>query len=148
MVLTRMGDPSKRLGRRIDHTAIVVADMDEAVSRWEALTGGRLTARLPAPDQEVEVAFIQVGGTQIELIRPISAGSGVARFLTKHGECLHHIAVRVDDIEAEIARLMGQGMEMIDARPRPGVHGRIAFVHPRSTGGVLLELVEPAEEKV
>lgn len=128
--------------RRIDHTAIAVRDLDEALSRYDALFGATVEDRRRVPDQQVAVAFLKLGDSQIELIQPLDAHSGVARFLERHGEGLHHIAVEVDDVEEELIRFMSDGIELIDSSPRQGAHGRIAFVHPRGTGGVLLELVE------
>jgi methylmalonyl-CoA epimerase len=127
---------------RIDHTAVAVRDLDEAIPRFERLYGVLCREREIVPDQAVEVAFLPIGDTQLELICPLGEETGVARYLNSRGESLHHIAVQVDDIEEELARLKDSGTELIDRAPRRGVHGRIAFVHPRGTGGVLLELVE------
>jgi methylmalonyl-CoA epimerase len=129
----------------VDHTAIAVRNLDEALERYRKLFGIEPTLRRAVPDQHVEVAFLPMGGTQLELIQPVSAEAGVARFLERHGESLHHVAFSVTDIESELARLDGDGVELIDREPRRGVHGRIAFVHPRGTGGVLVELVEQTE---
>lgn len=130
---------------KIDHTAIAVRALDEAIPRYEGLYGALCRERAVVGDQGVEVAFFAFGDSQLELVAPLQSDTGVARFLARHGEGLHHIAVQVDDIEAEIARLREAGRELIDATPRTGVHGRIAFVHPRGTGGVLLELVEKSD---
>lgn len=129
----------------VDHTAIVVQNLDEAVPRYERLYNCPAGRRSRVADQKVEVVFFVVGNSQIELISPTSTDTGVSRFLEVHGERLHHIGIQVDDIEAEIRRLEGLGVQMIDRRPRPGVHGLIAFVHPRGTGGVLTELVQRSE---
>jgi len=126
----------------LDHTAIAVRDMDEALVRYQRIFGLAGIDRQIIEDQQVEVAFLPTGQTQLELIRPISFGSGVARYLERHGESLHHVAFAVDDIEYELELLDRQGVELIDRVPRKGVHGRIAFLHPRGTGGVLVELVE------
>lgn len=127
---------------RIDHTAIVVADMDEAIQRYRRIWNLRPSLRTEVPDQGVEIAFLPVGDTQMELIRPLSADSGVARFLDRHGESLHHIGIAVEDIRAEIAALIEQGVQVIDRVPRRSVHGLVAFVHPKGTGGPLIELVQ------
>jgi methylmalonyl-CoA/ethylmalonyl-CoA epimerase len=126
---------------RVDHTAIVVRDLEEALGRYGRLFGLQAVERAVVPGQGVEVAFLAMGDTQIELIEPTDAGSGVARFLESHGESLHHIGVAVDDIRAELSRLSDQGIELVDREPRQGAHGEIAFVHPRGTGGILVELV-------
>jgi methylmalonyl-CoA/ethylmalonyl-CoA epimerase len=127
---------------RLDHTAIAVRDLDEALARYAAVFGLEPSDRQRVDDQGVEVAFLGLEGSQIELICPTTSGSGVARFLDRHGEALHHIAFAVTDLDSELERLAAQGVELIDRAPRPGVHGWVAFVHPRGTGGVLVELVE------
>lgn len=127
---------------RIDHTAIVVADIDEALQRYRRLWGLEPEIRTEVPDQRVEIAFLPVGDTQLELIRPLDADSGVARFLERHGESLHHIGIAVEDIRAELDDLAESGVELLDRQPRKGVHGLIAFIHPRGSGGVLIELVQ------
>jgi methylmalonyl-CoA/ethylmalonyl-CoA epimerase len=97
------------------------------------------------PSQKVRVAFFQIGDVRLELLEPTDASSTVAAFLEKRGEGLHHVAYTVDGIEARIAELKGAGVRMIDDVPRPGAHHtRIAFVHPKSSFGVLTELCEPA----
>jgi methylmalonyl-CoA/ethylmalonyl-CoA epimerase len=132
---------------RVDHTAIVVRDINEAISRYRRLYGVEPSERGPAPGQHVEVAFLRLGDTQLELLQPTDAGSGVARFLEQRGEALHHVGFLVDDIRAELGRLAAQGVELIDKEPRQGFHGWIAFVHPRGTGGVLIELVEQVDSR-
>jgi methylmalonyl-CoA/ethylmalonyl-CoA epimerase len=126
----------------LDHTAIAVRDMDEALERYRVTFGLEPSDRQRVDEQAVEVAFLPLGGSQIELICPTTPESGVARFLERHGESLHHVAFAVTDIEAELQRLARQGVELIDRTPRQGAHGRVAFIHPRGTGGVLVELVE------
>lgn len=120
--------------------------MDEALGRYGVLYGVRPSLRAAVPDQDVEVAFLPIGDTQLELISPTRNDTGVARFLSRHGEGLHHLGILVDDVHAELRRLLTEGIELIDRQPRQGVHGLIAFVHPRGTGGVLLELVQHVDE--
>lgn len=127
---------------RVDHTGIVVHNLDEAVARYERLLGGHAGERTPVPSQGVEIVFLAIGDTQLELLQPVEADSGIARFLQRRGEGLHHVAVLVSNLDAELARLAADGIELIDRDPRPGAHGRIAFVHPRAAGGVLLELIQ------
>lgn len=127
---------------RLDHTAIVVADLDEAISRWTSLTGASISCREVVQEQGVEIAMLTVGDTQLELVCPVGAESGVARFLEKRGEALHHVGLLVDNIDATLQALSASGIELIDRTPRETSHGRIAFLHPRSAGGVLVELVE------
>lgn len=126
----------------IDHTAIAVRDLDEALARYRRLFGLVASERTVIPGQGVEVAFLPVGVSKLELIQPVDHRSGVTRFLERRGEGLHHIGVVVSDIDEELARLASLGVELIDETPRPGPHGRIAFIHPRGTGGVLVELMQ------
>ncbi len=127
---------------RIDHTGIAVRDMDEALERYKRIYGLDARERVTVPDQHVAVAFLPLSDTQLELVQPTDGQSGVARFLEKHGEGLHHIAFLVEDIRRELRRLQEEGVELIDREPRKGPHGLVAFIHPRGTGGVLTELVE------
>ncbi len=127
---------------RVDHTAIAVRDLDKAIDRYRAVFGPAQVERAVVAAQRVEVAFLSYGDTYLELVCPLDETSGVARFLRAQGESLHHIGMAVDDLESELSRLAEQGVELIDRQPRRGVHGRIAFIHPRGTGGVLVELVE------
>lgn len=133
--------------RRIDHTAIAVADLDEAIPRFERLFGLHLMDREPAPEQQVDVAFLAAGDTLLELISPTGEDSGVARFLRARGESLHHVAFAVYDIQKALDDLRDDGVQLIDNEPRRGPHGLIAFVHPKGTGGVLVELVQHVEDQ-
>lgn len=127
--------------KKVDHIGIVVRDVEEARQAYEAL-GLKVTHVKEVAEQKVKVAFLPVGDTEIELVQPITADSGVAGFLEKRGEGLHHICFEVDDIEATLADLKARGMRLIDQEPRPGAFGRVAFLHPKSAHGVLIELVE------
>lgn len=128
--------------QRVDHTAIAVKDMDEALVRYCRLLGVEVYERVAVPQQGVEAAFLAIGDTSLELICPTDPQSGVARFLERRGEGLHHVGLLVDDISAELDRLRRDGVELIDEEPRRGAHGSVAFLHPRGTGGVLIELVQ------
>jgi methylmalonyl-CoA/ethylmalonyl-CoA epimerase len=131
--------------RKIDHVAVCVADIDEAAAKWRAVLGLAPREREVVESQKTEAALLPVGDTSIELISP-RGNESLARFLEKRGPGLHHIAVEVEGIEQAIALLEGLGVEMIDKTPRRGARGhKVAFVHPRATGGVLVELVEPDE---
>jgi methylmalonyl-CoA/ethylmalonyl-CoA epimerase len=133
-------------GLPLDHVAIAVESIDDVLPALEAVTGARGSRPERVEGQGVEVCFLGTGFGKIELVRPLGPDSPVARFLTRRGTGLHHIAYRVADIDATLQRLATGGMELIDRVPRPGAHGhRVAFIHPRSTGGVLVELVQPAE---
>lgn len=123
----------------IDHIAVAVRSIEDAAPLYELLSGARCSPPEELPSQGVRVAF--VGG--IELLEPLSADSTVGRFLERDGEGLHHVAYRVEDLQAELDRLAGEGLELIDEAPRAGAGGhRVAFLHPRSTGRVLVELVQ------
>lgn len=126
----------------IDHVGIAVANLEEALAAW-----GRLGLGEPVieeiPDQGVRVAMLPVRTGKIELLEPLRPDSPVGRFLERRGPGLHHVALRVDDLEAALAAAEARGLELIDRRPRTGAGGsRIAFLHPRATGGTLVELCQ------
>jgi methylmalonyl-CoA/ethylmalonyl-CoA epimerase len=128
---------------KIDHIAVCVPDIDEAAAKWRAVLGIEATSREVVASQKTEAALLPIGETSVELISP-KGNEGLERFLEKRGPGLHHIAVEVEGIEQAIALLEGLGVPMIDRTPRRGARGhKVAFVHPRATGGVLIELVEP-----
>ena len=129
---------------KIDHIGIAVRDIEQALQVYQVALGLPLLEILDVPDQQVRVAFLPVGESKIELVQPSDETSGTARFIEKRGEGIHHICVQVDDIEAALEQLKANGVPLIDKEPRPGAHGRVAFVHPKGTNGVLLELVEHA----
>lgn len=123
----------------VDHIAVATSDLEEAIQLYERLTGARGTPVEEIPAQGVRVSFVG----QVELLAPLSPDSTVARFLERNGPGLHHIAYRTEDIRSELARLADAGFQLIDTEPRPGAGGHlVAFLHPRSTGKVLVELVQ------
>lgn len=128
---------------KLDHIAIVIDDMDSALRFWRELFG-----LAPAPDlktiaeEEVNIAFLSLGEAQIELIQPTSGDSGVAKYLAKRGPGLHHLCLEVPDLDARLQALRAAGCELINEAPRQRDGRRYAFIHPRSAGGVLLELYE------
>jgi methylmalonyl-CoA epimerase len=126
---------------KINHLGIAVRDLDAAARIYEAL-GLSVAQIVDVPEQKVRVAFIPLGESTIELVQPTSPESAVARHLEQRGEGLHHLAVEVDDIEGALSELVDQGMQLIDLIPRQGAEGLIAFLHPKSTGRVLIELVQ------
>lgn len=127
----------------LDHVAIAVPSLDASLSLFESLTGARGSSRERVEDQGVDLVFLETRPVRIELIQPLDADSPVARFLERRGPGLHHIAFRVPDVRVALERLAREGVELIDREPRAGAHDSlIAFLHPRSTGGVLIELVE------
>ena len=127
----------------LDHVAIAVPDISTALPIYELLANASGSAIERVESQKVDVAFVGTGNGRIELLQPASPDSTVQKFLDKRGAGLHHIAYRVPDLEQALARLAAAGIRLIDERPRPGAGGhRVAFLHPSSTGGVLVELVE------
>jgi len=127
---------------KIDHIGIAVRSVESAAKAYEAI-GLRVTLRDEVPTEGVRVAFLPVGESHLELLEPLSPEGVIAKFLEKRGEGTHHVAFAVDDIEAAMAAARGSGLAVIDENPRRGARGRkVAFVHPKSTAGVLLEFVE------
>ncbi|GAB1400469.1 methylmalonyl-CoA epimerase [Aminivibrio sp.] len=130
----------------VDHIGIAVHSIDEALSFWQNTLGIECTGVEEVAEQRVKTAFLPVGDTEIELLEATSEDSPVAKFIEKKGEGIHHLALRVDDLEAALAELKEKGIRLIDETPRYGAGGaRIAFVHPKATGGILLELSERKE---
>lgn len=126
----------------LDHIGIAVPSLATALPLYELLTGAPGSLPEAVPGQRVTVVFVGSGEGRIELIEPADAASPIARFLKRRGPGLHHLAYRADDIDRALAECIAAGFEAIDGTPRPGAHGRrVAFLHPRSTGGVLIELV-------
>ena len=128
--------------KKIDHIAIVVRSIEEALKVYRDALGLPLAHVQEVPEQKVKIAFLPIGDCEIELVEPTAADSGVARFLEKRGEGLHHICFEVEDIEAALRDLAAKGVRLIDRQPRQGAIGRVAFLHPKSAHGVLIELVE------
>ena len=127
---------------KIDHIGIAVRDIQEALKVYEAALGLPLKQVMEVPDQKVRVAFLPVGGSDIELVQPLTDDTAIAKFLEKRGEGIHHICLEVADLESELARLKDHGVPLIDKQPRRGAHGWVAFVHPRGMHGVLVELMQ------
>ena len=128
----------------VHHLGFAVADLDEAVATYERLFGATLEHRDAVSDQGVEAASVLVGESRIELLEPTGADTPVGRFLAKRGPGMHHVAFRVEDVSAELARLADAGVRLIDESPRRGLFGlEVAFVHPDSVHGVLTEVVCP-----
>jgi methylmalonyl-CoA/ethylmalonyl-CoA epimerase len=134
--------------KRIDHVAIVVEDIDAALGFWRDTLGLPLTHVEDVPDQESVVAFLPTGESEVELVKPTSVSTGVARFLERRGPGIHHICFEVTDLEACLSRLNESGVHLINREPILGTAGkRIAFIHPESTHGVLVELYELTKEE-
>ncbi len=127
---------------KMNHIAIVVEDMNESVNFWRDGLGLSMGNIEDVPAEEVRVAFFNLGDAHIELLQPTTEDSGIAKYLTKRGQGMHHLCIEVPDIEAKLAELANKGYELINESPRERDGRRYAFVHPKSTGGVLLELYE------
>lgn len=135
--------PERPYGLPIDHIGVAVPDLGTAAGPW-SLLGLPVVEDEEVPSQQVRVRVLRAGNGWIELVAPTTPESPVARFLERRGPGLHHVALRVDDVTAELTRLVAAGARAIDAAPRAGRAGsRVAFLHPGWSGGVLIELVEP-----
>ncbi len=129
----------------IDHIGVAVPDLDATLTIYQNALGLALVHRETVAEQDVDAALLDIGDGHVELLQPLSADSGVGKFLAKRGPGLHHVAYRVDDIEEALRALSAAGLRLIDEHPRNGIRGsRVAFVHPSATGGVLTEIVQPA----
>jgi methylmalonyl-CoA epimerase len=131
---------------RIDHIGVAVEDIDAAIALYEGSFEMTLAHRETVESQGVEAVLLDVGEGHVELLAPLGPDTPVGKFLARGGQGLHHVAYAVEDIGATLQRIAAAGIELIDSEPRTGIRGsRVAFLHPRSTGGVLTEIVEPAE---
>jgi methylmalonyl-CoA/ethylmalonyl-CoA epimerase len=127
----------------VDHIGFAVRDIETAIELYSTAFGVREWERIEMADRHMRVAVTRIGETLLEFIAPTSDEAAFAKFLTDHGPGTHHIAYRVDDIHAAIEAVRAQGLKLIDQTPRPGIHNTlIAFIHPKSTQGVLVELVQ------
>lgn len=129
----------------VDHIGIAVPNIAEALKFWADGLKNQVTHEEEVVAQKVKVVFLPVGEVNIELLEPTSEDSPIAKAIAKRGPGIHHLCFEVEDIHAALAHLKEQGATLIDQEPRPGAHGKlVAFVHPKSTGGVLIELAQPA----
>ncbi len=131
----------RRIGR-IHHVAVVVRSIEASLPLWRDLLGLELEAVMPIASDGVRIAFLGVGESKVELVQPTDPSTGVARFLEAKGEGFHHVCFEVPDVAAALGELDAKGMELIDRAPRRGAEGPVAFIHPRSCQGVLVELIE------
>ena len=127
---------------RVHHVAVVVRDLEAALGFYKDILGLPLDVVQEVPSDHVRIAFLSVGESKIELVSPTDETTGVARFLASKGEGFHHVCLEVADLAAELTRLGIEGVELIDSAPRRGAEGPVAFIHPRSCHGVLVELIE------
>ena len=130
----------------LDHIAIAVPDLAAAIARFADDFGLTLSGTEDVATEQTATAFFPIPGTRIELVAPMGGEGPIASSLEKQGPGIHHLCFRSDDIEADMARLSAKGYRFINDTPKPGAHGsRVAFIHPKSTGGVLIELAQPGE---
>lgn len=128
---------------KLDHIGIATRELEEGFAVWRDALGLELSTTEEVPDQGVRVAMLEIGDTHVELLEPLTPDSAVGRFLAKRGPGIHHLAVEVKDIRASLSDLKSRGARLIDEEPRIGARGcLVAFIHPTSTNGVLLELVQ------
>jgi methylmalonyl-CoA/ethylmalonyl-CoA epimerase len=129
--------------KAIHHVAVVVDDMEKSLAFWQAALGIELHELRDVPAEKSQVAFLPLPGAEVELVMPTTDDSGIAKYLDKHGPGMHHLCLEVDDIEAMLAQLKSKGIRLINEHPRLAADGKqYAFVHPESTGGVLVELYQ------
>jgi len=129
--------------KQINHVAVVVDDLDKSLLFWRDALGLQMTELRDAPAEESRIAFLPAGEAEVELVQPTSNDSGIAKYLSKRGAGMHHICFEVDDIEGMLFQLRTKGVHLINEEPRTAADGkRYAFVHPDSTGGVLVELYQ------
>ena len=133
--------------KKINHVAIVVKDIDESLKFWKTALGLKLDHVEDVPSQASKVAFIPVGEGEIELVQPTNSDSGMAAYLEKRGEGMHHLCIEVDDIEAKMQELKDAGVRLINQSPEVLPGRKMAFIHPKSTSGVLVELYEITAEE-
>jgi methylmalonyl-CoA epimerase len=132
---------------RIDHVGVAVEDLDAALKLYAETLGMPVVHRETVTEQGVEAILLDVGENHVELLAPLGPDTPVGKFLARKGPGLHHVAYQVTDVEATLAALRAAGTRLIDETPRVGIRGsRVAFVHPASSGGVLTEIVQPAED--
>ena len=128
--------------RRVHHVAVAVRDLEQGLAFYRDALGLKLERRAVFQDMGVEVALLALANSNIELLHPLGPDDGVARFLGRRGEGLHHVCFTTDDIENEVRDLREREVELIDLEPREGLAGRVCFLHPKACAGVLVELVE------
>ncbi len=134
--------PSIRGLGKVHHVALIVASIEEALGLWRDFLGLELETILDIPSDRVRIAFLTVGQSKVELVEPTDDSTGVARFLESKGEGFHHACFEVANLAETLLRLEIDGLELIDTAPRRGAEGPVAFIHPRSCHGVLVELIE------
>jgi len=133
--------------RKVHHVGVVVRELDEAMRFYRDALGLQLHRQETMHDQGVTAALLTLGDSEIELLEPFLADTGIARFLERKGEGLHHVCFEVASVDSELAALKAKGVELIDETPRDGLAGRICFLHPNALDGTLVELCEPVDQQ-
>ena len=129
--------------KQINHVAVVVEDMEKALSFWRDALGMELHGLRDVPAEKSQVAFLPLSGSEVELVQPTTDDSGIAKYLAKHGPGMHHLCLEVDDIKGMMSQLKSKGVRLINEEPRIAADGKkYAFIHPESTSGVLVELYQ------
>src|SRR5438128_8965641 len=128
---------------RVHHVGLVVRRLEDGLAFWQDTLGRRIAKQATVQNQGVRAALLPIGRSEIELLEPIDAAGGVAKFLARRGEGLHHVCFETPDVAVELAAARGAGLPLIDEAPRPGLAGMICFLHPKGTCGVLVELATP-----
>lgn len=132
--------------KKIDHIAILVSDMEATLKFWQEALGLQVAGLLDVPAEQAQIAFMPTGDSEIELVKPTTDDSGLARYMEKRGPGMHHICLEVDDIDGMLEHLQAKGVQMINEAPLEGVGGRrYAFIHPKAAHGVMIELYELPE---
>lgn len=134
--------PTLRDIGKVHHVALIVRSIDESLGLWRDVLGLELETVMEIPSDRVRIAFLGVGESKVELVEPVDDTTGVARFLASRGEGFHHVCFEVPDLARTLDRLAADGLELLDTVPRRGAEGPVAFIHPRSGHGVLVELIE------
>ena len=128
---------------KINHIAVAVSDIEKSLNFWRDALGLELAELRDVPAESAQIAFLPVGGTEVELVRPTTDDSGLAKYLAKKGAGMHHLCLETDDIDGMMLQLKEKGVQLINESPRTGADGKkYAFIHPKSTGGVLVELYQ------
>lgn len=132
--------------KKVHHVGIVVRDIEQAMQFYRDTLGLSVHKREPIPEQGVDAALLMLGDSEIELLQPVQPDTGIARYLERKGEGLHHVCFEVDDVERDLDILKARGAQMIDVQVRIGLAGRICFLHPNAMDGALIELCEPLDD--
>ena len=133
---------------RIHHVGVVVPSLEEGLKFWRDTLGMRLTKSATIEEQGVRAALLEVGGSEVELLEPLSPEGGVGKFLARRGGGLHHVCFETDDVAKELDAARARDIQLLDQKPRHGLAGMICFLHPKATRGVLVEYAQPIEEDI